>query len=93
MEPSRPIYFKEEGMDFKVTYTLHAATVENWIRRIKEKLLDAAPVKCDGLDYEYTDAVRKARQRNLAPEQRQATPSCNFLWRTRLLSSRYVVLM
>ena len=74
MEPSRPIYFKEEGMDFKVTYTLHAATVENWIRCVKEKFLDAAPVKCVGLDCEYTDAVTKVKQRFVAP--RAETTRC-----------------
>ena len=71
MEPSCPIYFKEEGMDFKVTYTIHETTVEEWIHLVKENFLDAAPVKCVGLDCEYTDTVGKARRMTLAPEELQ----------------------
>jgi hypothetical protein len=36
---------------------------------------DRAPEdsKCVGLDYEFTDAVKKVKQRNLPPEKRQRT--------------------
>jgi hypothetical protein len=40
--------FIEQGKDFKVMVTLHAATVERWIRRVQRKFLDDAPenLKC-----------------------------------------------
>jgi hypothetical protein len=41
-------------MSFKVTFTLHARKVEEWIRVIQEKLLDNTPIMCVGLDVEYT---------------------------------------
>jgi hypothetical protein len=44
-----------EGMSFKITVTLRASRVEKWIRAIKRDFLDAAPIKCVGLDCEFTD--------------------------------------
>ncbi|XP_051190239.2 uncharacterized protein [Lolium perenne] len=44
-----------EGMSFKVTVALRASRVEKWIRDVKREFLDAAPTKCVGLDYEFTD--------------------------------------
>ncbi|XP_051212241.1 3'-5' exonuclease-like [Lolium perenne] len=44
-----------EKMNFKVTYTLHAKSVERWIRTVKRDFLDAAEIKVVGLDCEFTD--------------------------------------
>ena len=52
---SRVYYIKAKKMKFKVTVTLRAARVESWIRAVKREFLDAATIKCVGLDYEFTD--------------------------------------
>ena len=58
-EPPREDYeFVVEGMDFNVKVTLRASTVESWIRNVKQLYLDDAPIKCVGLDCEFTDRVR-----------------------------------
>jgi hypothetical protein len=68
--PSYHIYhYEEEGLNYKVTFTLHARTVEKWIRVIQEKFLDNAPIMCVRLDIEYTDAVPNTKQMNLPLEQ------------------------
>jgi hypothetical protein len=54
-------YLTAEGMHFKVTETLRASRVEKWIRAIKKEFLDATPIKCVGLDCEFTDP-REGRQ-------------------------------
>jgi ribonuclease D len=41
-------------MNFTITETLHASRVEKWIRAVKQRFLDAAPIKCVGLDCEFT---------------------------------------
>jgi hypothetical protein len=41
-------------MNFTITETLRASRVEKWIRAIKRRFLDAASIKCMGLDYEFT---------------------------------------
>jgi hypothetical protein len=41
-------------MNFTITETLRASRVEKWIRAIKRRFLDAAPIKCVGLDCEFT---------------------------------------
>jgi hypothetical protein len=43
-----------EGMHFTVMETLCASMVEIWIRVIKQWFLDAASIKCVGLDCEFT---------------------------------------
>ena len=43
------------NMHFKVVVTLRASTVERWIRDVKRRYLDAAPMKIVGLDCEFTD--------------------------------------
>jgi hypothetical protein len=43
-----------EGMHFTITETLHALRVEMWIRAVKQQFLDATPIKCVGLDCEFT---------------------------------------
>ena len=55
-------YLVAEKMNFKITVTLRAKRVERWIRAVKRDFLDAAPIKCVGLDCEFTDP-RKGNQR------------------------------
>ena len=55
MEPDRVYYFTAEEMRFKVTVTLRASTVERWIRAVKKQFLNDAPIKCVGLDCEFTN--------------------------------------
>jgi hypothetical protein len=59
---SRLYYITVEEMNFTVTETLHASRVEKWIRAVKQRFLDAAPIKCVGLDCEFT-SPREDRQR------------------------------
>jgi hypothetical protein len=51
---SREYYLVIKGMDFKVIETLCASRVEKWIRAVKKEFLDTAPIKCVGLDCEFT---------------------------------------
>jgi hypothetical protein len=51
---SRLYYVVIEEMNFTITETLRASRVEKWIRTVKRRFLDAAPIKCVGLDYEFT---------------------------------------
>jgi hypothetical protein len=93
---SRLYYFIEQGMHFKVTVTLRAARMEWWIRRMQWEFLDRDPVnsKCVGLDYEYTNAMKNMKKRNLPHWRRCNAPSsCNSLRHTRLLSSRFAMQM
>jgi hypothetical protein len=41
-------------MEFTITKTLRASMVEMWLHTVKQWFLDAAPIKCVGLDYEFT---------------------------------------
>jgi hypothetical protein len=50
-----------EGMYFTITETLRASMVEMWIRAVKQRFLDAAPIKCVGLDCEFT-SLREGRR-------------------------------
>jgi hypothetical protein len=52
---TREYYLVIEGMDFKDTETLRASRVEKWICAIKKEFLDTAPIKCVGLDCEFTN--------------------------------------
>jgi hypothetical protein len=52
-------------MHFKVTETLRASRAVKWIRAIKKQFLDAAPIKCVGLDCEFTNP-REGRQNQRA---------------------------
>jgi hypothetical protein len=47
-------YLTAEEMHFKITATLRASRVERWIRAVKRDFLDAAPIKCVGLDCKFT---------------------------------------
>jgi ribonuclease D len=50
----RIYYVVIEEMNFTITETLCASRVEKWIRAVKRRFLDDAPVKCVGLDCEFT---------------------------------------
>jgi hypothetical protein len=41
-------------MEFTITETLRTSMVEMWLRAVKQRFLDAAPIKCVGLDCEFT---------------------------------------
>jgi hypothetical protein len=51
---SRLYYVVIEEMNFTIMETLCASRVEKWIRAAKRRFLDAAPIKCVGLDCEFT---------------------------------------
>jgi hypothetical protein len=51
---SRIYYVVIEEMNFTITETLRASRVEKWIHAVKRRFLDDAPVKCVGLDCEFT---------------------------------------
>ena len=50
MEPSEVYHIKNDAvnMNFMVVVTLRASTVERWIRDVKRRYLDAAPMKIMG---------------------------------------------
>jgi hypothetical protein len=50
-------------MNFTITETLRASRVEKWICAVKQWFLDAAPIKCLGLDCEFTTPHDKVNQR------------------------------
>jgi ribonuclease D len=50
-----------EEMNFAITETLRASRVEKWIGMVKRRFLDNAPVKCVGLDCEFTTHARPQR--------------------------------
>jgi ribonuclease D len=52
-------------MHFTVTETLRTSRVEKWILTVKQQFLDAAPIKCVGLDCEFTNP-REGRQNQRA---------------------------
>jgi ribonuclease D len=54
-----------EGMHFTIMETLCASMVEMWIHAVKKRFLDAAPIKCVGLDCEFT-CPRKGRSNQRA---------------------------
>jgi hypothetical protein len=53
---SRVYHLTAEGMHFKITFTLCASRVERRIRVVKKDFLDAALIKCVGLDCEFTNS-------------------------------------
>jgi hypothetical protein len=67
MEPTLPrtwlYYITVEEMNFTVTETLRASRVEKWIRSVKQRFLDAAPIKCVGLDCEFTSPREDIRNK------------------------------
>jgi hypothetical protein len=55
-----------EGMHFTITETLRASMVEMWVRAVKQQFLDAAPIKCVGLDCEFTSPREGRRHQRAA---------------------------
>jgi hypothetical protein len=55
-----------EGMHFMVMETLRASRVEKWIRAVKQQFLDAAPIKCVGLDNKFTNPREGRRNQRAA---------------------------
>jgi ribonuclease D len=64
-------------MSFKITVTLRASRVEKWIRAVKRDFLDAAPMKCVGLDCEFTNP-REGNQRAAVLQLSVATENLVF---------------
>jgi hypothetical protein len=54
LPPSRVHNITAEEMEFTIIETLRASMVEMWLQAIKQRFLDAAPIKCVGLDCEFT---------------------------------------
>ncbi|XP_051221421.1 uncharacterized protein [Lolium perenne] len=52
---SRIYHLMAERMSFKITAALRARRVEKWIRAVRRDYLDNAPIKCVGLDCEFTN--------------------------------------
>ena len=76
---SRVYYLTAEKMHFKITVTLRASRVERWIRTVKRKFLDAAPIKCVGLDCEFTNPREgRANQRAAVLQLSVATETLVF---------------
>jgi ribonuclease D len=64
MEPATQVRnLTAEGMEFTITETLRASTVEMWLHAVKQRFLDAASIKCVGLDCEFTTPRDKPHQR------------------------------
>jgi hypothetical protein len=64
MEPAMRVHnITAEGMKFTITETLRASMVEMWLHAIKQRFLDAALIKCVGLDCEFTTPRDKLHQR------------------------------
>jgi hypothetical protein len=57
-------------MSSYVTFTIHAARAESWIRRVKEHYLGVAPTKCIVMDCDYT-LPKPGCQKKLTLEERQ----------------------
>ena len=77
--PTRVYHLTAEGMHFKVTVTLRASRVERWIRAVKKQFLDAAPIKCVGLDCEFTDP-REGRENQRAAVLQLSVASENLVF-------------
>ncbi|CAM0947942.1 unnamed protein product [Alopecurus aequalis] len=77
---SREYHYKDDDVDmnFKVVVTLRASTVERWIRDVKRRYLDAAPMKIVGLDCEFTDASPEETQRAAVLQLSVATDTLVF---------------
>jgi hypothetical protein len=53
-----------EWMEFTITETLRASMVEMWLHTVKHRFLDAAPIKCVGLDCKFTTPRDRLHQRD-----------------------------
>ncbi|XP_051222098.1 uncharacterized protein [Lolium perenne] len=65
-------------MSFKITVALRGRMVEKWIRAIKRDYLDNAPIKCVGLDCEFTNP-REGDQRAAVLQLSVASENLGFL--------------
>jgi ribonuclease D len=64
MEPAMRVHnLNAEGMEFTITETVRASTVEKCLHAVNQRFLNAAPVKCVGLDCEFTTPRDKPHQR------------------------------
>jgi hypothetical protein len=64
MEPATRVHnLTAEVMEFTITETLRASTVEMWLHAVKQRFLNAAPIKCVGLDCEFTTPRDKPHRR------------------------------
>jgi ribonuclease D len=64
MEPTTRVHnLTAEGMEFTITETLRASTVEKWLHAVNQRFLDAASIKCVVLDCEFTTPRDKPHQR------------------------------
>jgi hypothetical protein len=50
-------------MEFTMRETLHVSMVEMWLHAVKQWFLDAAPIKCAGLECEFTTPRDRLHQR------------------------------
>jgi hypothetical protein len=71
MEPatlpqSRVHNITTEGMKFTITETLRASMVDMWLHVVKQWFLDAASIKCMGLDCEFTSPREGRRHQRAA---------------------------
>jgi hypothetical protein len=53
-------------MNFTIMETLRASRMEKWIRAVKQRFLDSAPIKCVGLDCEFTSPREDRRNQRAA---------------------------
>jgi hypothetical protein len=82
MEPATRVHnLTAEGMEFTITETLCASTVEMWLHDVNQRFLDAAPIKCVGLT---------ASSPPLAISLISVPLSFNSRWCPRFCSSKYV---
>jgi ribonuclease D len=64
MEPATRVHnLTAKGMEFTITENLRASMVEKWLHAVNQRFLDAAPIKCVGLDCEFTSPRDKPHQR------------------------------
>ena len=85
MEPltrTRVYHLTAEEMSFKVTVNARASRVERWIRAVKKEFLDAAPIKCVGLDCEFTNP-REGRQNQRAAVLQLSVAKENLVFQIR----------
>jgi hypothetical protein len=66
LPPSRVHNITAEGMEFTITKTLRASMLEMWPHTVKQRFLDATPIKCVGLDCEFTSPREGRRHQHAA---------------------------
>ncbi|KAK1678553.1 hypothetical protein QYE76_039401 [Lolium multiflorum] len=87
--PMTQVYhLMDEGMSFKVTVMLRARRVEKWIKCGKMDYLDNAPIKCIGLDCEFTNPRDGRLHQILRCEYRQGCGDAMSVWYSHYFSVR-----